>query len=215
MKIERSTEQPRTDRRLAQGEERRRVIIDAAIDSIAQLGLSATTVETVAARARVSRPLVLFHFKSKNNLHIAVLNHLGTRFVAGWDAILDAPGLSAKDRLFALIEYDVRFVVEHPSYVAVWHAFWGEARGSILYREMSFPRDRRYMDDVRTLLHAMSAGEDGDAVDIAVLVKGLEAILFGLWWQARIDPRPDHDVIGMRAVRAFLAGAWPGQFAQA
>lgn len=202
-----------TDRRHIRGEESRRSIVEAAIDSIARRGLSATTVETVAERANVSRSLVLFHFKSKNGLHIEVLNLLGARFIDGWDAILVEPGMSARDRLLALLEYDVRFVIEHPKSVAVWHAFWGEARGSNLYREMSFPRDRRYMEDVRTLLQAMADQGGDDTVDIAVLIKGLEAMLFGLWWQAHIDLRSDHDVTGMRAIRCYLAAAWPRHFA--
>ena len=142
-----------------------------------------------------------------------MLNHVGSRFSQGWEAILANEGMAARERLLALLDYDVRFAIAHPKYLAVWHAFWGEARGSMLYREIEFPRDRRYMDDVRALLRTLADQDDSDDVDIAVVIKGLEAMLFGLWWQAHIDPHPDHDAIGMRAIRTYLAAAWPRHFA--
>jgi TetR/AcrR family transcriptional repressor of bet genes len=202
------------DRRLVRGDESRRSIIRAAIDSIAHLGLSATTLETVAERANVSRSLVHFHFKSKNRLHAAVLNHVGSQFSHGWEEILAKVGMSAQERLLALLDYDVRFAMAHPKYLAVWQAFWGEARGSTLYREIEFPRDRRYMDDLHALFLTLADEGGVDKADVAVLIKGLEALLFGLWWQAHIDPHPDHDAMGMRAVRTYLAAAWPRQFAR-
>lgn len=206
---------PTVDRRRIRGRESKKSIIEGAIESIARRGLSGSTVETVAEQAKVSRSLVLFHFKSKNGLHIEVLNHLGARFGAGWDAILARDGLSVAERLLALLEYDVRFVIEHPRYVSVWHAFWGEAKGSTLYREVSFPRDRRYMNDVRALLEALADEDGNDSVDIAALIKGLEAMLFGLWWQAHIAPAPDHDAVAMRAVRSYLSASFPEHVATA
>ena len=92
--------------------------------------------DAVAQRAKVSRALVLFHFKSKNRLYIEVLNHLGARFSAGWDEILADQGGHARERLLRLLEFDVGFAREFPRYISVWHAFWGEAKGSTLLREL-------------------------------------------------------------------------------
>ncbi|MBM3585914.1 MAG: TetR family transcriptional regulator [Alphaproteobacteria bacterium] len=202
-----------TDRRRARGDESRKSIIEAAIDSIAHLGLNATTIETVAERASVSRSLVLFHFKSKNRLHAAVLNHIGSQFSQGWEEILARADMPARQRLLALLDYDVRFALAHPRHLAVWQAFWGEARGSTLYREIEFPRDQRYMNDMHALLLTLAEEGGVDKADVAVLIKGLEALLFGLWWQAHISPQPDHEAVGIRAVRTYLAAAWPRHFA--
>ncbi len=126
------------------GEERRQLIIEAAIDCVATRGLSNTTLDSVAERAKVSRALVVFHFKSKNRMYIDVLNYLGARYSAGYRVVLADESGSASERLFRMLEYIVRFARNFPQYWSVWHAFWGDAMGSTLYREISFPRDERY-----------------------------------------------------------------------
>ena len=204
---------PTTDRRRIRGEESRQAIIEGAIDCIASRGLRGTTLDTVAERAKVSRPLVVFHFKSKNRMLIDVLNYMGARFSAGWDAALADQSGSAADRLLRALEYDVRFVCDYPQYVSVWYAFWGEANGSTLYREVSFPRDRRYMRDLHGLLRLLVEEDGDDDVDLAALDKGLNAMLYGLWLDAHLNPSGDHYAVGMRALRTYLAGLFPQQLA--
>lgn len=204
-----------TDRRRIRGEESRQAIINGAIDCIATRGLCGTTLGTVAERAEVSRALVVFHFKSKNRMLIDVLNYLGARFSAGWDAILADDSVCASERLLRLLEYDVRFVTDYPQYVSVWQAFWGEAKGSTLYREVSFPRDQRYTRDRRAVLQALAREGGYDDVDLATLDKGVEAMLFGLWLDAHLNPSPDHYAIGMRALRTYLGALFPRDFAAA
>ncbi|MEM7292976.1 MAG: TetR family transcriptional regulator, partial [Pseudomonadota bacterium] len=68
------------DKRRARGEESRKAILQAAISSIAALGLSNLTLDRVAERAGISRALVVFHFKSKNKLTEEVLAYLGVQY---------------------------------------------------------------------------------------------------------------------------------------
>ena len=56
------------DKRRVRGEQSRQLILQAAISSVAALGLGKTTLDRVAERADTSRALVVFHFKSKNGL---------------------------------------------------------------------------------------------------------------------------------------------------
>ena len=207
------TAQPTTDGRRIRGEVSRQAIIEGAIDCIASRGLRGTTLDTVAERAKVSRPLVVFHFKSKNRMLIDVLNYMGARFSAGWDTALADQSGSAADRVLRALEYDVRFVCDYPQYVSVWHAFWGEANGSTLYREVSFPRDQRYMRDLHGLLQLLVEENGGNDIDLAALDKGLNAMLYGLWLDAHLNPSEDHYAVGMRALRTYLAGLFPQQLA--
>jgi len=202
-----------TDKRRIRGEESRKAIIEGAIDCIASRGLRGTTLETVAERAKVSRALVAFHFKTKNRLLIGVLNYLGRQFSAGWDAILAAECGSASERLMRLLEFDVRFVSDYPHYVSVWHAFWGEAKGSTLYREVSSPRDQRYMKDVRTLFQALADEDDNDDIDLAALITGVEAMLFGFWLDGHLNPGTDRSAVSIRALRGYLSALFPKHFA--
>lgn len=204
--------QQTSDRRRIRGEESRRAIIEGAIDCIASRGLRNTTLDSVAERAKVSRALVVFHFKSKNGMLIAVLNYLGARFSAGWNAVLADESGSTSERLLRLLDYDVRFASEHPKYLSVWYAFWGEAKGSVLYREVSFPRDKRYLRDVRTLLQALVDEGGYDDVDVAALDKGIGAMLFGLWLDTHLNPGPNHYAEGMRALLTYLSTLFSRHF---
>jgi TetR/AcrR family transcriptional repressor of bet genes len=171
-----------------------------------------TTLDTVAERAKVSRSLVVFHFKSKNKMHIDLLNYLGAQFGAGWDAVLANGHGTPGERLLKLLEFDVGFASQHPKFLAVWFAFWGQAKGSTLYHEVGFPRDRRYKQDVRDLLQELVKAGANDHVDVPALNKGIEAMLFGLWLDAHLHPSPDHHAVGMRAIKAYLSTLFPGQF---
>ena len=201
-----------SDRRRRRGAESRQAIIEAAIACIASRGLCTTTLERVAERAQVSRALVVFHFKSKSRMLVDVLNYLSVEYSAGWDAILAHPGAAPSETILRLLEYDVRFGSERPDYLSVWNAFWGEAKGSTLYREVILPRDERYAGDLRTVLAALIKEGDYDHVDVQAVGTGLMAMQFGLWLNAHLDPTPDHYRHGMHVLRAYLASVFPEHF---
>lgn len=203
---------PLTDQRRRRGAESRQAIVEAAIACIATRGLCTTTLDRVAERAGVSRALVVFHFKSKSRMLVDVLNHLSTEFSTGWDAILACPGATPCETILRLLEYDVGFASERPDYLSVWNAFWGEAKGSTLYREVFFPRDKRYGRDLRTVLDALIEDGGYDGVDAKAVETGLMAMLFGLWLKAHVNPTPDHYPKSMHALRVYLASVFPRHF---
>lgn len=193
------------DRRRIKGAESRRLIVQAAIACIATQGLSNTTLDRVADRAGVSRTLVVFHFKSKVGLLTEVLNFLGARYSEGWDATIAAGGLSTMEKILRLLDYDIRFASENPEFLSAWHAFWGEANGNSLYRELSFPRDRRYARDVHQLLATLFEEGGYDQSNLTPAQNGINAMLFGFWVEAHLNPGADDYHKGMAAVRLFLS----------
>jgi AcrR family transcriptional regulator len=203
-----------TDRRRRRGAASRQAIIEAAIVCIATRGLCTTTLDRVAERAQVSRALVVFHFKSKSRMLVDVLNYLSIEYSAGWDAILARQGASPSETILRLLEYDVGFASERPDYLSVWHAFWGEAKGSTLYREVIFPRDERYGRDLRTVLGALIKESKYDGVDAKAMETGIMAMLFGLWLSAHLKPTPDHYSHSMRVLQVYLASVFPRHFEQ-
>jgi AcrR family transcriptional regulator len=207
-----TTAQATTDGRRRKGEERRQVIVDAVIDCIATRGLSNTTVDSVAERAKVSRTLVLFHFKSKSRMYVDVLNFLGERYSHGYHTVRADDSGSPSNRLFRTLEYFLRFGRDFPQYLAVWHAFWGEAVGSTLYREISLPRDQQYFVDQRELIQDLVDEGGYHAIDVAAVNKSLRAMLFGLWWDAHLNPGPTQYRDAMRALENYLNAQFPNHF---
>jgi AcrR family transcriptional regulator len=197
------------DRRRLKGKESRQIILWAAISCIANRGLSNTTLDRVADGAGVSRALVVFHFKSKSGLLKDVLDFLGARYSEGWDKIRMLDGASTMEKLLQLLDYDVRFASENPEFLSAWHAFWGEAKGNLLYHELSAPRDERYARDTNQLITTLIEEGGYDQNELLPLQTGLTAMQFGLWVESHLNPGPDDYSKGMAAVRLFLNKAFP------
>lgn len=200
------------DGRRARGETSRRAIIEAAVACIAENGLCDTTLNRVAQGANVSRSLVIFHFKSKDGLLVDVLNYLGADYTRGWDAALADDGAPTNERLFRLLEFDLRFAAERPDILSVWHSFWGEAKGSTLYREVAFPRDQGYRKDLTDLLRLLA--DEGEYTDVEpeTVEAGIWSMTLGLWLDAHLNPGFDIYTRGLQVINVYLQAVFPRHF---
>ena len=106
---------------------RRSQIIKAAYHVASTHGLDGLTVRRVATRARISTGLVLFHFRAKEQLIIAVLDYLletTTVLHVGDDITRIA---SPFERLLALLEQKMNRLSSEPRRILLFFDFW--ARG--------------------------------------------------------------------------------------
>ncbi|MCP4472264.1 MAG: TetR/AcrR family transcriptional regulator [Gammaproteobacteria bacterium] len=198
-----------TDKRRLRGEESRRLILRAAVDSIASEGLGKLTLDRVAERVGISRGLVVFHFKSKNKLVEDVLHYLGRRYSGGWYEIMEEKGEDNVSKLLRLIEYDIGFGCEYPKYVSAWHAFWGDAKGNQLFHELVEPREEGYAADMSRLLEKISDTGGYDKRDLPAITRGLVAMMFGVWTQLHLNPGADDYSVNIDAVRLYLEKMFP------
>ena len=197
------------DKRRSRGIETRNQILASAITCIATKGLSKTTLDRVAELANVSRALVVFHFKSKNQLFSAALDYLGKAYATGWDAVAFRQHASPMEKLLDLVEFDVRFAYQNPEYVSAWHAFWGEANGNSLYAEQSAPRDARYAKVFQSLIAEQLENEGRDREQVPYISHALFCMLFGIWVTSHLKPDPDGLEYGLATARTFLKNAFP------
>jgi len=197
------------DKRRIRGEESRKLILQAAISSIAALGLGPMTLDRVAGRAGISRGLVVFHFQSKNNLIKEVLNYLGRQYSSGWDAVVKDNRGSSMFKLLRLVDYDVRFACENPQYVSAWHAFWGESKGNLLYHELAVPRDKLYESEMEQLLARVIDEGGYDKRELQTITTGLVAMMFGIWVESHLNPGTDDYDKNTKATRLFLSKVFP------
>ena len=198
-----------TDKRRIRGERSKQAIVKAAISCIARRGLHDATLERVARKAKVSKALVAFHFKSKTGMLGAVLDHQETIFEKGWDAILAGNSISTSGTLLELLDYDVRFSVEYRDFISVWHAYWGEPEGNSLYRNLSQPRDERYEKDVRRLLSNLTKEGKYNDINITAVERGINAMVFGIWRDSHLANSPNDYSNGMQAIYAYLQKVFP------
>src|SRR5262245_34751668 len=83
-----ATAEPRFTR--DQPEVRRRKLIEATAQCLAELGYAGTSVRAVAAKADVSPGLVAHHFSGIDELIIATYDHVGRRVAETLTAAMDA-----------------------------------------------------------------------------------------------------------------------------
>ena len=198
-----------TDKRRLRGEESRKLILQAAVDSIATDGLGRLTLDRVAERVGISRGLVVFHFKSKIKLIEEVLQYLGIQYSTGWYTIVEEKDEDDVLKLLRLIDYDIRFACENPKFVSAWHAFWGDSKGNMLFHELVVPRDEAYAADLSKLLHRVNETGGYDNQEIASIARGLVLIMFGVWTQLHLNPGEDDYNVSFKAVRLFLEKMFP------
>ena len=197
------------DKRRMRGEESRKLILKSAIDNIARHGLGDLTLDRVADKVGISRGLVVFHFKSKNNLIMEVLEYLGKKYSGGWYAIVEEDGLSDIEKLLRLVDYDIRFACDNPKYVSAWHAFWGASKGKEMFHDLGLPRDEAYAADMGRLIEKICVQEGYDKVDTQTATRGLVSMMFGAWVLLHLNPGPNDYEKNMQALRLYLGRIFP------
>jgi TetR/AcrR family transcriptional repressor of bet genes len=197
------------DKRRIRGQESRKLILKAAVLSIATYGLGKLTLDRVAERVGISRGLVVFHFKTKDKLIEEVLAYLGKQYSGGWEAILEEAAESDMAKLLRLIDYDIKFACDNPMLVSAWHAFWGELKGNIMWQENGRQRDVEYANDMELLLRRIGGEGKYNIQELSLINRGLFVMMFGIWIQVHLNPGPDDYELNTQAVRLFLRGVFP------
>lgn len=103
---------------------RREQIIKAAYVVASRKGLARLTVRQVAAKARLSAGLVLFHFHTKDDLILALLEWL----LATTTVLLISPEIEQigppLDRLLALLRQEIERLASEPRRIRLFFEFW-------------------------------------------------------------------------------------------
>lgn len=207
-------ESPMTRRAQAKVE-RRQALIDATIDSIADYGLSGTTLARVTETAGTSIGLANFHFDNKERLFEAVLQHLADTERTVWLDHLARTGDSPAERLVALIDarFDPRIC--NPRTLAVWFAFWGDASARSIYRRVVEATDDARLTVIVALIERLTAGRDASVRDAGKTALGLEAFYDGLWLNLLLYPEdfrlPDCRQRAVEHLVALFPAAFDGR----
>ena len=162
-------------------EHRRNELIDAAIASIAERGLSDTTLATIAAQAGVSPALVNHYFDGKEDLLEATLRRLA-KDLANTIHRLTPPQPTPLDRLHAII--DGCLTSEHllPGAMLTWQAFWSQIPTNPKLAALQRTINRRFQSNIRFALRDLIREEAIEEIHF-----GLFALIDGFWIRQVID----------------------------
>jgi AcrR family transcriptional regulator len=159
--------------RRLRAEDRRNALIDAAAALVAAGGVEAASMDAVAARANVSRPLVYKHFANRHELLAAVYRRQATDLDA---AIAAAVGRAEgfEDKIRALVRSTLEAVTTHGP------IFTPLARAGV--RDAAFRKEQRARDRRTVRFFARLAMAEYDLAEAeataatAVLLTGLESV---------------------------------------
>jgi AcrR family transcriptional regulator len=169
---------------------RREQILQAAYEVALRRGIDGLTVRAVAARAHLSHSLVLFHFKRKDQLGLALLDRVlaGTLSLTVPNEIRTLPRASA--RLQALFRQELQRLSEEPRRVRLLLEFWARGGHNAVIRQKigaALENYRTGFDDFGGEVSGGARGRADKVVPAGVAAVAVSLIL-GYPVQAMIDP---------------------------
>lgn len=198
--------------RTASREVRRRQLIEATINSIAQYGIGGTTMTTVTDFAGLSLGIVNFHFKSKQNLLEETLVLLAREHHNHWMKAYRDAGLSAPEKLLAIVDAHFHPRICTRKKLAVWYAFFGEAGRRAVYRSLVDAIDDQRLE-ISTALCAEVISDGGyRGPPASHVARTLEGLYDGLWLNILMYPGHFTRERSKAQIRSYLASIFPRHF---
>jgi AcrR family transcriptional regulator len=207
------TKTGRQDRRHLRGQASAQRIIDTTIRLIAEEGIAGVTMQRIAREIGSSNALVVFHFGSKEKLFRAVLEYLNEQFARLWEETVNAPDLSAAERVVASIDCARHFRHRHADWVSVWVLFGSDRQTMQLDRLISLPSDQAYLAQSRALLAEVARDGGYENVDTDTLAEGLNYLVQGAWYWDTFNPDMARSDALHKTALALLRQAFPKSFA--
>jgi betaine-aldehyde dehydrogenase len=187
--------------RTTSDESRRRQLIAATIDTMAEAGFGATTLAEIGSRANVSAGLISHYFADKDGLLEATLRSLAARLSRSVSARL-ATSRTPRQRIQAVIDATLAPEEFDPKTCSVWLAFWGQAIHSARLKRVQHAYQQRMRSNLRHALNRLVPPDRADRLAI-----GLAAMIDGLWLRAALSAGGEIDSRGARAIAgAFIDG---------
>lgn len=186
--------------RVRAGAMRRRQLIGATIDSIHDVGFSATTLQSISRRAGVSTGLVAHYFKDKDGLLEATLRSLASDLSAAIVGNL-RQAVTPRERLQAIIGGLLAPEQFEPRIARVWLAFWGQVTHAPKLKRVQNIYEKRLLSNLRHALRSVLTKEEAEQQAIA-----LAALIDGLWLRAALSQEPSNAAQAQALCMNFVDG---------
>lgn len=195
--------------------DRRVDMIEATLDCIAELGIRATTVRAVAARAGVSNGLIRHHFSSKDNLIAAAYRRTIEMMIGPALAVLESSAGSAHERMTRFILASLGALVATPRALTLWATFISQ-----VHVEHDLAREHRegylaFRRATETLIAKVLEAEGRACSDeqLVFLAIAVNAVIDGLWVEGCLSAEDVDEAtqiaVGMASVEAILGVKLP------
>lgn len=198
-------------------EHHRRKLIEATLNSIAEDGISDTTISKIIERAGLSRGMVHLHFQGKDNLIVAAAESFSKEYYAEMDRLIVGTEDNPAALISALISADLGPTILNERSAVIWHAFRIAVRSNPKIGKFSDTRDKRLRHMIRTAFRELLAREDFHDANVIAneITLGTLALLEGMWTDYLAHPNDFSRKTATRIAFRFLNGIMPGHFEKA
>jgi AcrR family transcriptional regulator len=187
---------------------RREEILRAAHQVALRRGIDGLTLRAVAARARLSHGSVLFHFKRKDQLGLALLDRILSTTVP--PGILDAieAGPDPRERLLALFRQEMARLAAEPRPIRLLLEYWSRGAHNAVIRKKMLTALEGYRAGFRRLAEEAFGGhrEMSGAATPAGIATAAVSLILGYSVQAMIDPEQVDEAGYLAAAQGILRG---------
>lgn len=200
-------------------DQRRAQMLNAALDIISERGYAETRIADVAERAGVSPALVIYYYKTKDQLLTEAIRHYEDAwYAAAQERIANLPSAAARLEELVAMTCLAEAGPELIDSWQLWLDFWTQAARNQAIASVRRNSDERWREAIASLVReGQDAGEFND-VDAASFAICLCALLDGLTVQlALADPVVDGTrgfELTMRYVAGQLGFTWTGAAAR-
>ena len=164
----------------------------------------------VTREAGLSLGIANLHFKSKEKLLVETLRYMTGEYHDGQQEILEGPRFtSVAEKIEAMLQFDFCPKVATRDKIAVWYAFWGEAKSRPTYQRICRDIDLRAEKTLGELFQQAIDEGDYPGVDAGTLATGYTAISNGLWLNLLLSPQKTKRDQARQVARNYLATALP------
>jgi AcrR family transcriptional regulator len=151
-------------------------IVRAAIDEFAARGFKGASMDAIAARTDTTRALINYHFGGKEQIYLAVLEHVYAE-IRQAEGLLDLDHLDPPDAIRRIVEFTFTYYLEHEGFVrlvvAENQARGGHFRKSKAMRSLNRPIIERL---ARVIARGQADGffrADVDPVQVHMIIAAL------------------------------------------
>lgn len=193
----------------------RQALIDATLDTIAEIGITDTTVTSIIKRADLSRGMIHLHFGGKDKLLSSAAKHYSDVYYAELEKSLQQAGTDPEAIIMAVVRTDLGPSLLNERSAKVWHAFRGVAHSHPGIAEYSSTQDERLKGILHKAFEQLTREVSvGGQLNARQATFGTFALLEGMWVHFLSDMEGFSREEAVSLIQKFLSGMFPGHFAE-
>jgi len=167
---------------------RKQQLIDAALASIAELGLQKTTIITISQRAGMSSGIISHYFGGKQGLIEAALRHLLDKLGRAFLEKIQQTDGSQAARILCIIEANFTEFQRSELAARTWLSFWARSMHEPGLKRLQQINNARLCSNLRyAFAQSMSRDKAQDAA------RQTAAMIDGFWLRSALSSDPDEN----------------------